>query len=89
SKLSSFGRRGDDESLFNNFSNRRMSPSGSKSASSIPGGIELLVRQATISSKKKPPPSKGVREGGDVVMIGSEDGVGFPLLELSENPSTS
>ncbi|GKF52251.1 hypothetical protein Tco_0148718 [Tanacetum coccineum] len=51
-----------------------MSPSGSKSASSIPGGIESLVRQASISSKMKSHPSKGVREGEDVVMIGSENG---------------
>ncbi|GJY06150.1 hypothetical protein Tco_0373204 [Tanacetum coccineum] len=32
--------RGDDGSSFNNFSSRRRSPSGSKSSSSIPGGIE-------------------------------------------------
>ncbi|GJX46715.1 hypothetical protein Tco_0271905 [Tanacetum coccineum] len=32
---------------------------GSKSASSILGGIDLLVRQASISSKMKSPPSKG------------------------------
>ncbi|GJS63658.1 hypothetical protein Tco_0678222 [Tanacetum coccineum] len=30
----------------------------------------------------KPPPSKGVREGEDLAMIGSEIGVGLPLSEL-------
>nr|GEZ90917.1 reverse transcriptase domain-containing protein [Tanacetum cinerariifolium] len=56
-------RRGDDDgSLFSNFSKRQMSPSRSKSESLIPGGIDLLERQASISSKMKSPPSKGVRE---------------------------
>ncbi|GKE82708.1 hypothetical protein Tco_1552708, partial [Tanacetum coccineum] len=74
---------------YNNFSSRRRSPSGSKSSSSIPGGIESFVRQASISSKMKSPSSKGVREGEEVERIGSKDGVGLPLIELSENPSTS
>ncbi|GJV60423.1 retrovirus-related pol polyprotein from transposon TNT 1-94 [Tanacetum coccineum] len=58
-----------------------MSPSGSKSASSIPHGIESLVRQASIYFKTKSSPSKGVREGEVVVMIGSEDGNGVVLDE--------
>ncbi|GKA94372.1 hypothetical protein Tco_0816410 [Tanacetum coccineum] len=68
-----------------------MSPSGSKSASSIPSGIESLVRQASISSKTKSPPSKGVREGEEVVMIGSEDGEyleGFPTLNVMASSLT-
>nr|GFB59604.1 reverse transcriptase domain-containing protein [Tanacetum cinerariifolium] len=40
-----------------------MSPSGSKLVSSIPGGIDLIARQALISSKIKLPPSKRVRKG--------------------------
>ncbi|GJZ35759.1 hypothetical protein Tco_0581576 [Tanacetum coccineum] len=62
---------------------------GSKSASSIPDGIDSLVRQASISSKMKSPPSKGVREVGEVERIGSKVGVGLPLLEMFKNPSTS
>ncbi|GKG60049.1 hypothetical protein Tco_0609713, partial [Tanacetum coccineum] len=42
-----------------------MSPSGSNSASSIPGGTESLAKQASISSR----------------MISSEIGVGLPLSE--------
>ncbi|GKE83858.1 hypothetical protein Tco_1557600 [Tanacetum coccineum] len=80
---------GDDGSSFNNFLTRRRSPSGSKSASSIPSRIKSFVRQASISLKMKSPPSKGVREGKEVERIGSKDGVGLPLVELSENPSTS
>ncbi|GJV71255.1 transketolase, chloroplastic [Tanacetum coccineum] len=85
----SFGGREDDRSSFNNISNRRRSPSGSKLASSIPDGIESFVRQASISSKMKLPLSKGVREGKEVKRIRSKDGVGLPLVELFENPSTS
>ncbi|GKF44508.1 hypothetical protein Tco_0131060, partial [Tanacetum coccineum] len=85
----SFGWRGDDGSSFNNFSSRRRSPSGSKSASSIPGGIESFVRHALISSKIKSPPSNRVREGKEIERIGSKDGVGLPLLEISEKLSTS
>ncbi|GKG61913.1 hypothetical protein Tco_0623630, partial [Tanacetum coccineum] len=58
------------------------------SASSILDGIESFVRQASISSKMKSPPSKGVNKGEEEAMIGSE-GVGLPLVELFENPSTS
>ncbi|GJR32675.1 hypothetical protein Tco_1108907 [Tanacetum coccineum] len=60
-----------------------MSPSGSKSASSIPGGVESFVRKASISSKMKLPPSKGVREGKEVERIGSKDGVGLPTINDS------
>ncbi|GKE26907.1 hypothetical protein Tco_1442291 [Tanacetum coccineum] len=65
------------------------SPSGSKSSSSIPDGIESFVREALISSKMKSPSAKGLREREEVERIGSKDGVGLPLVELSKNPSTS
>ncbi|GJR59605.1 retrovirus-related pol polyprotein from transposon TNT 1-94 [Tanacetum coccineum] len=50
--------------------------------SSIPGGIDSLVRQASISSKMKSPPLKGVKEVGKVERIGSKVKVGLPLLEM-------
>ncbi|GKE88910.1 hypothetical protein Tco_1566385, partial [Tanacetum coccineum] len=84
-----FRGRGDDGSSFSNFSSRRRSLSGSKSSSSILGRIKSFVRQASISSKMKSPSSKGLRDGEEVERIGSKDGVGLPLVELSENPSTS
>ncbi|GKB29183.1 hypothetical protein Tco_0868584 [Tanacetum coccineum] len=72
-----------------------MSPSGSKLASSIPSGIESLERQASISSKMKSPPSKGLNEGEEEAMIGSKEWdctVDYPknpvLLEHTSSQAT-
>ncbi|GJW75196.1 hypothetical protein Tco_0134566 [Tanacetum coccineum] len=62
------------------------SPSELKATSSIPGGIESFVRQASISSKMKSPPSKGVRERKEVERIGSKTEVGCFRYSVAPYP---
>ncbi|GKB97651.1 hypothetical protein Tco_0983788 [Tanacetum coccineum] len=45
-------------------------------------GIDSLSKTTSISSKMKSPPSKGVREVGEVERIGSKVRVGLPLFEI-------
>ncbi|GJT43948.1 hypothetical protein Tco_0952663 [Tanacetum coccineum] len=52
-------------------------------------GSSLIARKALVSSRRKSLSPKGVRVGEEVETIDSEVGVGFPLLEISKNPSTS
>ncbi|GJR03452.1 hypothetical protein Tco_0526436 [Tanacetum coccineum] len=59
--------RGDKGSLFRIASRRRMSFSGSHSASSIPDLYEVSESSASISSRMKSLPSNGVRVGEVVI----------------------
>ncbi|GKD08525.1 reverse transcriptase domain-containing protein [Tanacetum coccineum] len=63
---------GDTGSLFKIASRRRMSSSGSHSASSIPDLYEVSESSAFISSRMKSLPSNGVRVGEVVSTIGSK-----------------